>query len=319
MSRKTRNTVILAKIEATTGTDAVPTGAANALLVSNQNIDLNITSVDRTNIRSYMGASEQLAGSRNVSVSFDVELSGSGTAGTAPAWGALLQACAFAEVVTAGQRVEYNPISTGFKSLTIYYYDDGVLHKALGCMGNVKFSAEEGQIPKLSFAFTGIDGGVTAANNASPTLTAWKTPKVVNNDNSGKVTLGATYSTGELSGGTEYCSRGITLDAGNQVSYLSMLGPCTGVDITDRSSTGSLTLDLDAAGEVAAFNAVIANTLTSVGLVHGSAAGEKVILFAPAVQRINPKHQDNDGRIHIGFDLRLTPLSGNDELRIVAA
>lgn len=280
MPRKTRNTVILAKIEATTGTDAVPTGAANALLVSNQNIDLNITSVDRTNIRSYMGASEQLAGSRNVSVSFDVELSGSGTAGTAPAWGALLQACAFAEVVTAGQRVEYNPISTGFKSLTIYYYDDGVLHKALGCMGNVKFSAEEGQIPKLSFAFTGIDGGVTAANNASPTLTAWKTPKVVNNDNSGKVTFGATYSTGELSGGTEYCSRGITLDAGNQVSYLSMLGPCTGVDITDRSSTGSLTLDLDAAGEVAAFNAVIANTLTSVGLVHGSAAGEKVILLS---------------------------------------
>lgn len=318
MARKTRNTVILAKIETTIGTDAVPTGAANALLVSSQSIALNINNVDRNNVRSYLGASEQLAGTRSVQISFDVEMSGSGTAGTAPAWGPLLQACAFAEVVTAGQRVEYNPISTGFKTLTIYYYDDGVLHKALGCMGNVQVMAEDGQIPKFSFTFTGLDGGVTAVSNASPTLTAWKTPLVVTNDNTGKVTLGATYATGALSGGTEFCSRGLTLDAGNSVSFLSMLGPCSGVDITERQSTGSLTLDLDAAAEVAAFNAVIANTLTSIGVVHGSVAGGKVLLFAPAAQRINPSHQDNDGRIHIGFDLRLTPVSGNDELRIVA-
>jgi hypothetical protein len=318
MPRKSRNTVILAKVETTIGTDATPTGADNALLVSNQSFALNITNVDRNNIRSYMGASEQLSGSRSVQISFDVEMSGSGAAGTAPAWGPLLQGCAFAEVVSAGARVEYNPISTGFKTLTIYYYDDGVLHKALGCMGNVQCLAEEGQIPKFRFVFTGTDGGLATATNATPTLTAWKTPKVVNNDNSGKVTLGATYATGALSGGTEFCSRGVTLDAGNAVSYLSMLGPCTGTDITDRASTGSLVLDLDATAEVAAFNAVIANTLTSVGLVHGTDAGAKVILFAPAAQRTNPTHQDNDGRIHIGFDLRLTPVSGNDELRIVA-
>ena len=318
MPRKSRNTVILAKIETTIGTDAVPTGAANALMISNQSYALNITNVDRAIVRAYMGASEQLAGTRNVQISFDVEMSGSGTAGTAPAWGPLLQACAFAEVVTAGQRVEYNPVSTGFKTLTIYFQDDGVTHKALGCMGNVQAMAEEGQIPKFRFTFTGVDGGTTAATNATPTLTAWKTPVVVNNDNTGRVTLGATYATGALSGGTEYCSRGLTFDAGNAVSYLSMLGPCSGVEITDRQSTGSLVLDLDAAAEVAAFNAVIANTLTSVGVVHGTAAGAKVLLFAPAAQRLNPAHQDNDSRIHIGFDLRLTPVSGNDELRIVA-
>jgi Phage tail tube protein len=318
MPRKSRNTVILAKIETTVGTDAVPTGAANALLVSNQSFSYSINNVDRNNIRPYMGASEQLAGTRSVQISFDIEMSGSGAAGTAPAWGPLLQACAFAEVVTAGQRVEYNPISTGFKSLTIYYYRDGVAKKLLGAMGNVQMMAEEGQIPKFRFTFTGVDGGVSASANPAATLTAWKTPKVVNNDNSGKVTLGATYATGALTGGTEFCSKGVTLDAGNQVSFLSMLGPCSGVDITDRSATGSLTIDLDAAAEVTAITDVLANNLTSVGLVHGTVAGAKVLLFAPAAQRINPQEVDSEGRAHNTFDLRLTPVSGNDELRIVS-
>jgi hypothetical protein len=318
MARKTRNTVILAKIETTVGTDSVPTGAANALMVSNPSFDLSISNVDRDIIRSYLGASEQLVGTRFVQMSFDVEMSGSGTAGTAPAWGALLQGCAFAETISAGQRVEYNPVSTAFKTLTIYFYDDGVLHKALGCMGNVQMLAEEGTIPKFRFTFTGVDGGITAVSNATPTLTAWRTPVVVTTDNSGQVNLGGTYATGTVTGGTAFCSRGVTFDAGNEVSYLSMLGPCSGVDITNRQSTGSLTLDLDAAAEVAAFTSVIANTLTSVSLLHGTAAGSRVLLFAPAVQRINPQHQDNDGRIHIGFDLRLTPVAGNDEIRVVA-
>ncbi len=38
MPRYTRKTAILAKIETTYGTDAAPTGAANALLISNQSV-----------------------------------------------------------------------------------------------------------------------------------------------------------------------------------------------------------------------------------------------------------------------------------------
>lgn len=317
MARKTRNTVILAKIETTIGTDAVPTGAADALLVSNQSFTYNINNVDRNILRSKLGASEQLVGSRSVQTAFDVEMAASGTAGTAPAWGKLLQACAFAEVVTAGQRVEYNPVSTGFKTLTIYYYRDGVLKKMLAAMGTVQCMAEEGQIPKFRFTFTGLDGGISAAANATPTLTAWRTPQVVNNDNSGLVTFGGTYATGAITGGTTYCTRGLTFDSGNSVSFMSMLGPCSGVDITDRASTGSITMDLDAAAEVAAVTAVLANTLTSVGMSHGTSAGNRVLLFAPAVQRINPQEADNDGRAHSTFDLRLTPVSGEDRKSVV--
>jgi hypothetical protein len=315
MSRLTRKTLILAKTEVTEGTDSVPTGAANALLVSEPTIEYTYNNVDRDNLRSFIGANEQLPGTRYVTLSFSVELASSGAAGTAPAFGPLLMASAMAEVVTAGNRVEYNPVTTS-NSVTIYYFNDGALKKALGSKGTVTLTAEEGSIPKLNFAFTGIDGGVTAVANPSPTLTAWKTPLVVTTTNSGQVTLGGTYSAGAITGGTPFCSRGLTIDAGNDVQYQAMLGPCTGVDIVNRDMTGSVQFDLTAAEEVTAFTAINAATLTSLSWVHGSAAGSKVTVFAPKVQRINPSMQDFNGRLLMGNDLRFTPNIGNDELTL---
>lgn len=318
MTRKTRNTAILAKIQPTRGMDALPTGAADALLVSSPTCDYTYNNVDRDNIRAYLGASEQLAGTRYVTLSFDVEISGSGTPGVAPAWGKLLRGCAIAEVAVPGERVEYNPITNGFEALTIYYYADGVVHKALDCMGNVELMMEEGSIPKFKFSFTGVDGGTVAEANPNQSLAEWKTPLVITNGNTASVNLGGTYADGEVTGGSVFCSRGLTLNLGNDAKFTSMLGPCSGTDIYDRQATGSLQLDLGAADEVAAYQAVAANTLTSMSLLHGNAAGAKVLVFAPAVQRINPKHTDFEGRVLLGVDLRLTPVAGNDELRIVA-
>lgn len=316
MARSTRNTAILAKIEATQGTDAVPTGAANAILVSDASFNITYNNVDRSLIRGCYGGSEQLAGTRFVDMSFSVEVSGSGAAGTAPAWGALLQACGFAEAVTPGARVDYTPISTGQKSLTIYYSDDGVLHKALGCMGSVQISMGEGERPLLRFTFSGIDGGTTAAANPALTLTAWKAPLVITDANTGDIKLGGTYSAGAISGGTTYPSRGLNLDVGNQVAKIALLGG-QAIDLTDRSMTGSVQLELTAAQEVSFYADVNANTLTSLSFEHGTAAGAKVLFHAPNVQRTNPRHVDYEGRIHHTFDLRLLPTTGNDDLRIV--
>lgn len=316
MARSNRNTAILAKIETTQGTDAVPTGAANALLISDASFDISYNNVDRSLIRGFYGGAEQLAGTRFVDMSFSVEISGSGAAGTAPAWGPLLQACGYAEAVTASTRVDYTPVSTGQKSLTIYYSDDGVLHKALGCMGNVQFSMGAGERPLLKFTFSGIDGGTTAAANPTLTLTAWKAPLVITDANTGDIKLGGTYSAGAITGGTVYPSRGLSLDAGNKVAKIDLLGGQS-IDLTDRDVTGSMQLELTAAQEVSFYADVNANTLTSVSFEHGTTAGEKVIFHAPNVQRVNPKHTDYEGRIHHTFDLRCLPTTGNDDLRIV--
>ena len=185
-TRYIRNTAILAKIESTYGTDSTPTEGANALLVSNVSINpLSAANVDRDLVRPYMGASEQLVGPANIELSFDIELSGAGAAGTAAAYGPLLRACGFAETLSASIRAEYNLVTPVADSVSIYYFSDGVKHIAKGCRGTLSLKMSAGGRPVLSFKFLGLDGGVTAASPSALTLTAFKTPTVISEPNTG--------------------------------------------------------------------------------------------------------------------------------------
>ncbi len=321
MPRYIRNTVILAKVETVIGTDAVPTGAADACLVSAMTINpLSANNVSRDLVRGYFGGSEQLVATAFVTVDFTVELAGSAAAATAPQWGDLLIGCGMAEsLLTTPNRVEYLPVSSALKTLTIYYHDDGVLHKLLGAMGTVKLSAKVGERPTLQFSFTGLDGGITAVANATPTLSAWKTPPTMTKANVVDITLGCTYSAGALASGTVYASTGLELDLGNTVNYTPLLSSDR-IDLSQREVTGSVMFDLTAAQEVTFMASVKANTTQGLGFTIGTAAGNKIIIHAPAVQLINPSKGEVNGTRLIGYDLRLVPTaggSGNDELRIV--
>ena len=327
MTRYVRNSAVLAKVETTYGTDASPTGASNAILVSNLSINpLNAQNVSRDLIRPYFGGSEQLIGSASVELSFDVEYQSSGTAGTVAKWDELLQACGFAtgSTQTTPSRVEHAFVTdySLLKSVTIYYHDDGLLKKLLGARGNMSIKHGVGEKPVFSFRFVGLDGGETATANPSTTLTGFKTPLVVTDTNTGALTLGCTYATGALSGGTEYISSGLQIDFGNSVQFTDLLGTATAsgqtVDLTQRDMSGSVELDLTAAQEVTQMTNVKANTTQSIGLVHGTTAGYKMLIFMPSVQLVNPKKIDKNGRRMIGFDLRILPSAGNDDIKIVA-
>lgn len=315
MARKIKNTIILAKIEVTNGTPVVP-AATDALQIADASFDLDYKNVERNLIRSGMGHGGTLVGSRHVKIDFTCELFASGTAGTAPAWGRLLLACAMAEVVTPGSRVEYTPVSDGLKALTIQYYMDGIIHTAVGCMGTVTLSEPEGDRPTLKFSFVGADGGNAVSALPATTLTDWKTPEVVNAANSGKLTLGGVYAAGAVTGGVEYCSRGLEINLANDNKYISLLG-CVGADITDRKPTGKFEIELTAAQEVAMRAEINANTATTVSLIHGSAAGKRVLVHAPRAVRLNPKYSDYEGIALLGCDFNVEPIAGNDELRIV--
>jgi hypothetical protein len=317
MGRLIRKTAILAKTEVTYGTDPTPDGTANAILVSNASFNIAYTNVNRDLIRANLGGSEQLAGTRFVECSFDVELANSGTAGTAPAWGPLLLACGMAEAtLTTPARVEYTPVSASFKSVTIYYHIDGTLRKALGCMGNAELMINEGERPMIRFTFTGLDGGTTATADPTLTLTSWKVPSVVSDVNSGDINLGATYTAGTLSSGTAYPSRGLAINLGNTIARKAILGGQS-VSITQRDVTGSCQLELSAAQEATFRTDINANTTTTLGFTHSTGAGVGIILHAPRVQRIDPSDVDYEGELHTGLNLRFVPSSGNDELRIV--
>ena len=320
MARLIRQTVILAKVETTSGTDAVPTGALNALQVT----DFSVTPLDANNVDTnillpYFGGSPSLVGTASVKCSFTVLLAGSGAAATAPAWGALLQGCGMAETtgLITPARVEYLPITDLLKTLTIYYHDSGVLHKLLGVFGNVKLTAKVGEAPKLMFDMVGLDGGISAVANATAVLTNWRTPVAITKANVTDISIGCTYATGALTGGTAYNSTGLTLDFGNKVDFVPML-TTEEVVLTDRKVTGNVSIELTAAQEVSFMATVKANTLTGMGFVIGTATGNKIMIHKPSVQLLNPKKEEINGKRVIGYDIRAVPVAGNDEVRLIS-
>lgn len=315
-SRKIKNTVVTAKLEATPGVDAGPTGADNAMLISEMTITpLDAQNIARNNIKGYFGLDEELVGPNSVRCSFTVELSGSGAAATPPAWGVLLLGCAVAEAsLTTPARVEYTPVTDDLKTLSIHYYDAGVLHKLLGAMGNVTLSAKAGERPTLKFDFIGTDGGI-AVGSTTGVYTAWKKPVAIKMSNVTDIALGAAYAAGALSAGTVYPSTGLEIMLGNAVEFDATLSSET-VDISDRQVTGKTELELTPAQEVAFMANVKDNVTQGLGFVIGTAAGSKIIIHAPNVQLTNPTKVDRKGKRWIGYDLRLIPVAGNDELRL---
>lgn len=322
MPRILRNTLILFKLEPTYGTDAVPTGAADALLVSAPSVTpLVATNVGRDLVRGYLGGSEQLVGTNYVEVSFTLELAGSGTATTPPAWGRVLKACGFAETVAAAS-VDYLPTSAfgASTSATIYYYVDGQVHRLVGARGTFTMGMGVGERPVMNFRFIGKNAGLVAQANPAATLTAWRTPLVVTDTNSADLLLGTltyTPATGVISGGTAYTGKGLEVDVGNSLAFTPLVGAET-VDITQREVTGNISLDLTAAQAVSFMTDVLANTVTGLGFTHGTTAGNIVAVYSPVAQRLSPGVEDLNGNAMHTYQVRMSPSTGNDELRIVS-
>lgn len=319
-TRYIKKTVVLVKPEATYGADAGPTGALNAMKAFDMSITpLELSAIQINAMANYFGAAVYLPGTSFSKCSFSVLLSGAGAAATVPAWGAPLLGCAMSELtgLTVPARVEYLPASDSLKSLTIYWYDDGLLHKMVGVMGSVALSAKAGEAPKMVYTFTGLKTTPEVTANVAGVLTAWKDPVAIKMGNVTDIKLGAAYAAGALTGGTDYNSSGLTLDMGAQVDFAPLLS-AEKVVFQDRKFKGSMSLDLSPTQEAAMIAAIEARTTQSLGFVIGTTTGNKIMLHAPAMVPKAHKKEEFKGMRMVGIDFELDPVLGNDELRIVS-
>lgn len=324
-NRRTSLATIIAKIGTTYGTDAVPTGAANAMLASDISFGpFEATMVERNNMRAFLGGNQKLVGTKFKKLDYSIELVGSGTVAVAPAWGPLLRACGFSETLTATVRVDYVPVNSAFEWVDQYYEADGVFHKLLGCRGTASLDFSSGNIPKLKLQFKGIDGGIVAGGIAGVDYTAWQTPQVATNTNTQVLKRGATHATGTapaLVGGTSLPYSKFMLDMGIDAPFIPLIGQET-VEIMKRGITGDVEIDQSAAEEVAMQADLNASTLSSLGLIHGTVANRRVMVFAPGAQFENYNYSDLNGKLmqgyKLGFPATGTGAAGN-ELRIVTS
>jgi hypothetical protein len=175
--------LLLAEIESAYNSDPTPTGAANAMLV--ENLSWSHEGARRHErsgaVKGTMAPLRSLHGGSLIGLTFDVEIKGSGSAGTAPEYGPLLKACGFEETIVASTSVTYTPSSdpADHKSVTCYVYEDGTLYQITGCRGQFTVDLTVGAAGKLSFKLIGHLAGKSDTSLASPTLQSNVPPVVL--------------------------------------------------------------------------------------------------------------------------------------------
>ena len=303
----TRKRLIQVKGEATYGTDSTPAGT-DALLVRNLEITpIEADVVSRDLIRNYLGNSPQLLANTRVSITFQVELAGSGTAGTPPRYGALLRACGLLEAIVASTSVTYTPRSAGFESATIYFNNDGIRHVLTGCRGTFTLNGEVGQIPTLDFTMIGVYNAPSDVALPTTTYSQQASPLIFRQGNT------SAFQFFSYAG----CLQSVSFDMANETVYRELVGCTKEILITNRAPAGTVMIEAPTLATKDYFNIAQTETTGNLTFLHGTAAGNRVTFTAGQCDITNPTYADQDGVQMLNIPYVAVPTTaGNDELTL---
>jgi hypothetical protein len=304
--RAWKKKAILAKLEASPGVDAAPTGAANWIEARNVTFEpMDAETVERDIIAPYFGNGGKLITAKYTKISFEVALVGSGAAGVAPKVAPLLLACAMAQTVTPATSVAYNLVSEAIQAVTIYVNVDGVLHKLVGCRGNVALTLAAKGIPLLKFDLESIY--TTPAAEAMPAVDrdGWLIEKPVTAATTAALTLG----------GTALAYSACELNLGNQLARIDLPGPQTEVAILDRKPTASATVLAPALAVFDPFALAESGATLALATTQDAGAGRAAQLAAQ-VRVIGVDYDRIDEMLAYKLTLEPTPIAGNDEFAL---
>ena len=309
MPKLHRKRSILAKAESSYGSDPTPTGSANYVQVIDLNIEPIVSDeVSRDLIRPYMGNYEVIPANTRVNVTFDVEMSGSGSAGTAPKYGAILKACGLSETVVSSTSVTYAPVTTPSDSVTLFVNYDGIRHKVTGARGTFSLNCEVNNIPRISFSLTGIFNAPTDTALPTVTVSNQASPLIFKNGSTSNFAIF----------GFAAALQSWNLDFNNEVIYRELVGGTKEVLITDRRPSGTAVIESPA---LSAHNFFTDYTGTSTGTntwLHGTVAGNKVTVSCPQTDLGQPTYEESDGITMLSLPFMATPTaSANNEFSLV--
>ena len=309
MAKLHRKRSILAKSESSYGTNPNPTGSANYVQVIDLNIEPIVSDeVSRDLIRPYMGNYEVIPANTRVNVTFDVEMAGSGTAGTAPKYGAILKACGLSETISGGNTVTYAPVATPSDSVTLFVNYDGIRQIVKGCRGTFSINCEVNSIPRISFSLTGLFSAPTDDALPSVTTSNQATPLIFKNGSTSNFAIF----------GFAAALQSWSLDFNNEVIYRELVGGTKEVLITDRRPSGTAVIENVA---LSSHNFFTDYTGTSTGTntwLHGTTAGNKVTVSCPQTDLGQPTYEESDGITMLNLPFMATPTaSANNEFSLV--
>lgn len=299
---------ILLKIETSYGVDPTPTGAANAIQLSNVSLKpMDGQDVSRNLDRAFLGAQQQFPTGLMATLTGETELIGHATPGTLPGWGPLARISALAQVASPGVSVIYNPIAGPvFESGTVWFDVAGTRQVMLGCRATGMLKLNSQAIPVIAWTITGLWTQPVDQAPATPVLTAFQTPLIVNKANTPTFTIN----------GVTCLLRNFELDLANQVTPRLL---ANSEEIVVSDSAGMISAQIEAVALATLNPFLLAKNQTSfaVNLVHGVGAGKIVTINAPTCRMMRPDGYAQEDNI-LEWPLRIIPLpnAGNDQFTI---
>ncbi|HSW37862.1 MAG TPA: phage tail tube protein [Acidobacteriota bacterium] len=298
-------TQVAAKIEGTEGA-AETLAAADAFLAENAKFKSTIGVSQRNSYSASLSPFAAIPGQRSAQIEFDVEVKGSGTAGTAPVLGKLLKACGFGETVAAGTSVTYKPASSGISSMTLALYMDGVIKKIWGARGDVSLKLENGKPAYLHFVFTGADFSVAdGALLANVTYEATTPPPFMN----------ATFTIDSYAA----LIASMNISMGNTVALRPDVNALSGhksAVITKRDPKLTYDPELPTVAAYDFYGKLRSGAQGALTLALAGGAGNICTITAPKVQSVDISGADRESFQTLGVDCQLNRNTGDDELSI---
>lgn len=301
-----KSLVLLAKDQAAKGTPATLAAGTNAILCRGfapKPIEGSV--VERGLLTGSKGNQGGIFSGAHRVFEFEVELAGSGAAGTAPKWDPLLLGCAFSSTVTAGTSVVYAPTAGVGKYLTLDGYLEGTKFRLTDALGTVSFSLNAGQIPVMKYRFVGkYEAPTDAGAPVGVSFTGWTEPVIVGDTNTDVFTLGGLALVVDQFG----------LDVANQVAWRDFIND-SGARNPDRKAVANATFEMTDVATKNWAESVRTGESMALAITHGLTAGNIVQLACPKLQfNASPSLSDSNGTAMLQAGFAVKPNAGNDEI-----
>lgn len=287
-----------------------PSGDYTAVLIRRDPdvAPLVVDRLARETVRPYYGADRKRLINRRVTVSLEIELSGSGAAGTAPAFGDMLLACSFNEAVVASTSVTYTLVSNSTDSVTLRWHQDGIRHQVAGARGTASIMANAGEYPMLQLTFTGIYSQPTDVALPSATFSNQADPVEVSATNTPTVSVNSVSN----------CMSEFELNVGNEVVFEDYAGCTTKVRITGRDPEGRIQVEDKLIAGQNFYSLATATSLVPITWTHsGGGAGNTIALTMSNCDIYEPTYADRNGVRFINLPFAPISTDGTSELTLV--
>lgn len=301
--------VVAVALETTPGTAVAPTLPADAtILVYDPQIapDPQVTPLNP--VHSKLSKRGHVVGGRSIRFTFRSELRGSGTAGTAPTFGKLLQAAGLKETLVVSTSATYAPDDeTLDKTVTLDFYDHQRRFRLTGCKANFKIRANAGEPGWIDWEVRGkmdptdplTDDGTDGL--AAITYGTTKPPVFMGTN------IASFFSQNPLLNSFE-------LDAGNSITLVPSANDPTGFKrshIVDRNPVGSF--DSEKVENATFASTLIGRWVTgatgALSVALGATAGNIITITAATIQitQVTPGDREGIGTDQVQYAVLGTP------------